>query len=114
MPKRPSAEELNAQFEMFEASVEGDLYDPARWANFYRPYGVDLGAEYNQATNSGSNDSTPAPKAAAKAPATKAPEAPEQDDDIPFEKPVQPATPAQKPKQDASDILAMIRNRKTD
>ena len=34
--------------EMFEASVDGELYDPMRWANYYRPYGMDVpeGAAY--------------------------------------------------------------------
>jgi len=43
MPKKPSAEHLNAIFEMFEASLEGELYDPERWASYYRPWGL----EYN-------------------------------------------------------------------
>ncbi len=41
MPKRPSAEALNAIFEMFEASVAGDLYDPDQWASYYRPWGLE-------------------------------------------------------------------------
>lgn len=40
MPKQPSTEELQAIKEMFEASVDGQPYDPARWAQFYRPAGV--------------------------------------------------------------------------
>lgn len=40
MPKRPTAEELEAIKEMFEASVDGLPYDPARWAAYYRPAGV--------------------------------------------------------------------------
>lgn len=41
MPKKPSAEQLNAIFEMFEASLEGELYDPERWAAYYRPWGLE-------------------------------------------------------------------------
>ncbi len=41
MPKKPSAEGLNAIFEMFEASLEGELYDPERWAAYYRPWGLE-------------------------------------------------------------------------
>lgn len=37
MPKKPSEAELNAIVEMFEASVDGELYDPERWAEFYKP-----------------------------------------------------------------------------
>ena len=41
MPKKPSAEHLNAIFEMFEASLEGELYDPDKWAAYYRPWGLE-------------------------------------------------------------------------
>lgn len=40
MPKQPTPEELTAIAEMFEASVNGEAYDPARWAFAYRPAGV--------------------------------------------------------------------------
>lgn len=117
MPKKPNAEELAAIMEMFEASVEGELYDPARWANFYRPYGVDLG-EFNPKSNNTSNGNASESKKS-----TTAKKAPveDMDDDIPFEsnaevekKAAAPAASAAKPKQDASDILAMIRQRKAD
>lgn len=40
MPKQPTPEELVAIGEMFEASLNGEAYDPARWAAYYRPAGV--------------------------------------------------------------------------
>ena len=40
MPKKPSDTELKVIFEMFEASVDGQLYDPERWADYYKPYGL--------------------------------------------------------------------------
>lgn len=40
MPKQPSEDHLRAIAEMFEASVNEEQYDPARWAEFYRPSGV--------------------------------------------------------------------------
>lgn len=40
MPKQPTPEELHAIKEMFEASVNGEAYDPDRWAFAYRPAGV--------------------------------------------------------------------------
>lgn len=40
MPKQPTPEELQAIAEMFEASVDGKPYDPAKWAFAYRPAGV--------------------------------------------------------------------------
>lgn len=41
MPKRPTPEGLNAIFEMFEASLAGELYDPEQWAKYYRPWGLE-------------------------------------------------------------------------
>jgi hypothetical protein len=112
MPKRPNADELQAIVEMFEASVDGELYDPERWAQFYRPYGVDLG-EYSQNNNS----SAPAPKAAPKISVKPAPRDEDENDDIPFKSNEEVAaeeSEAPKAKQDASDILAMIRARKSE
>lgn len=40
IPKQPTEEELNAIYEMFEASMNGEMYDPERWAKYYRPAGV--------------------------------------------------------------------------
>lgn len=45
MPKQPTEAELQAIAEMFEASVNGEQYDPARWAQFYRPAGVQAPAQ---------------------------------------------------------------------
>jgi len=42
MPKRPGIDETRAIMEMFEASVDGQLYDPEKWSKFYRPSGVQL------------------------------------------------------------------------
>ena len=39
-PKKPNAEELNAILEMFEASVDGQMYDVERFGAYYS-YGVD-------------------------------------------------------------------------
>lgn len=41
LPKKPSDEQLAAIYEMFQASVEGELYDPSRWSQFYKPFGFD-------------------------------------------------------------------------
>lgn len=40
MPKQPNEAELQAIAEMFEAAVNGEQYDPERWAFAYRPAGV--------------------------------------------------------------------------
>ena len=43
IPAKPTPEGVQAISEMFEASVNGELYDPAKWGNFYKPYGLDTG-----------------------------------------------------------------------
>ena len=40
LPKKPDEAHLNAIKEMFEASVDGEAYDADRWAQFYKPYGL--------------------------------------------------------------------------
>lgn len=52
LPAKPDAEGLNAISEMFEASVDGELYDPERWAKYYRPFGL----EYDSSDDSDSDD----------------------------------------------------------
>lgn len=110
LPKKPNAEEINAIAEMFEASVDGQLYDPERWADYYRPYGVE-------------KPDSSAPRAAAPAPAPKAKPAPKavEEDEPPFDADPAPAPKAREPepavagdgaKPSAQDILAAIRNRK--
>lgn len=46
LPKRPDADSLIVIKEMFDASINGELYDPARWGDFYKPWGLnDKGTE---------------------------------------------------------------------
>jgi len=114
LPKKPDAEHLQAIFEMFEASVDGQLYDPARFGQFYRPYGVDAPA-------------TSAPRAMAPAPAAPVAPAPVAEAAPVAPAPVAEAAPQAAPvapapavataaptsgAPSAEDILAQIRNRK--
>lgn len=110
LPKQPSEEELKVIHEMFEASVDGQLYDPSRWGNYYRPAGVQI-------------DTTGSVKPATKTSSISV----DEDDDIPFEseqprseqrEPSAANAPIQKPetqeaKPSAQDILAAIRARKS-
>lgn len=43
LPKKPNAEQLAIIYEMFQASLDGELYDPAKWAQHYKPFGFDSG-----------------------------------------------------------------------
>jgi len=113
MPKRPGKEEVDIQLEMFEASVDGQLYDPARWGNYYRPNGATF-ANSTSATNPVSAPATPAPvaeAAPAPAPATPAPVA----EAAPVAVEAAPVADASSdaPKPSVDDILSMIRNRET-
>jgi len=119
LPKQPSEAELAVIAEMFEASVDGKMYDPVRWGNFYRPAGVQIDTS-NSVPN---NNSAPAPAPrAAPAPAPVAPTptptaAPTTDTGWQDPAPAAPTpTPAPAPaaegdKPSAQDILAAIRSR---
>jgi hypothetical protein len=110
LPKKPGDVELQVLKEMFEASVDGQPYDPDRWANYFKPAGYKGGEG-----STGADDevkATPVPQAR---PAVAAPKAPvaetapwEEDAAEAAEAPVavKPAS-----SQKAEDILAMIRNR---
>lgn len=103
LPARPTQEHYQAISEMFEASVNGDLYDPARWGNYYKPYGVEVPAT---ATQPSTASAQPAP-AAESAPAQAAP-APAVES---APAPAPAAETGEAGKKSADDILAMIRNR---
>ena len=115
LPKKPDAEHLNAIFEMFEASVDGQLYDPERFGQYYRPYGVDAPATTGAKPVAAATTPTPTP---APAPAPAAPvveqataPAPTAVDMTP-EPEMATAAPAVEGQASAQDILAAIRNRK--
>lgn len=40
LPSKPNVEEVKIIFEMFEASIDGELYDSERWARYFAPYGL--------------------------------------------------------------------------
>ena len=117
LPKKPDAEHLNAIFEMFEASVDGQLYDPARFGQYYRPYGVDAPATTGAKPVAAATTPTPAP---APAPAPAAPVVEQATAPAPTAVDMTPepemataeAAPAAEGQASAQDILAAIRNRK--
>ena len=109
LPKQPTDVELKIIKEMFEASVNGQPYDPDRWASYYKPSGFQGGTG-----STGDEVATPTPVAtkpvAAPVTAAVAEDSPFDDEPAVASAPV--ATPAVKPSsQRAEDILAMIRNR---
>ena len=40
LPKRPTTDEVKVIYDMFQASVDGELYDLEKWGDHYRPFGV--------------------------------------------------------------------------
>jgi len=115
MPKKPSEDELAAIKEMFEASIDGEQYDPAKWAQFYRPAGVPA-PHSNGNTGSKSNESAPTltNEQQAQALAALAKSAPVVTETVVQEQPkVQPEvqTPAASTSTSTADLLAKIRAR---
>ena len=102
LPKKPGEVELKVIKEMFEASVDGEAYDPARWSQYYRPAGV------SQATGDPLKPSAPRhdEEEAMAAPVASAPVTPS----APAAAPVESAGSTDGASR-AQDILAMIRNR---
>jgi hypothetical protein len=102
LPKKPGDVEMRVIKEMFEASVDGQPYDTARWGQYFRPAGVNAPAGAAPAID----DEVAAPVAKAAAPA---PAAANWEDDAAEAASAPIAAP--KPAQKAEDILAMIRSR---
>jgi hypothetical protein len=40
LPQKPNVEKVKIIYEMFEASIDGEFYDPERWAQYFAPYGL--------------------------------------------------------------------------
>jgi hypothetical protein len=100
LPKKPTDVELKIIKEMFDASVDGQPYDTARWGNYYKPAGMMVNTEAVPAATAkvvdadDSDDDTPvaaAPVATSVAKIEKSAETPNV--------------------KRADDILALIRNR---
>jgi len=100
LPKKPGEVELKVMKEMFEASVDGQAYDPDKWGQYFKPAGFNAPA--------GDLEAAPAAAPAAKAAPAPQPEVHEDEDDAPAATAPVTAKPSS---QKAEDILAMIRNR---
>jgi hypothetical protein len=110
LPKKPTDVELRIIKEMFEASVDGEPYDPERWGAYYKPAG------FQGSTGESAPAATPAPVAQARPAPVATPAAAPVEEAAPWEADAAEAAeaPVVAPKpssQRAEDILAMIRNR---
>lgn len=95
MPKKPNEKELQAIFDMFEASVDGQLYDPERFGEYYKPSGMTSGND-----NEDETASKPAAQPQKTQPKKEEPVSSDVDSDS-------------NGKNKAEDILAALRKRKT-
>jgi hypothetical protein len=104
LPKKPGDAELKIMKEMFEASVEGQAYDPDKWGQYYKPYGLEIST----------GSTTAEPTAAENGASVKTPvesSTPPWEDEEPAAV-QQPVKVPSKPSSDkAADILAMIKAR---
>lgn len=56
LPKKPSEKELEVIFQMFEASLDGQQYDPDLFGEYYKPMGLEI--DSNSSKNSGETSSS--------------------------------------------------------
>ena len=105
LPKKPGEAEIKVMQEMFEASVDGEPYDPDRWSNYFRPAGM--------AARTGDPQKTASPQATAVSQSAPAPQAvsAEAPAAAPVTAPAPAAEAAPAEGGNAQDILAMIRSR---
>lgn len=123
LPKRPTPEQLAIIFEMFQDSVDGELYDPAKYAQHYKPFGFESSDDHDGDDRTRTPRATPprapapAPVAAPRpapvaAPAPVAESAPWEDDDVADDEVKEVATVSEsKAEKSPQEILAMLRNR---
>ena len=110
LPKKPDEVAQKVLAEMFEASVDGEAYDPDRWSNYFRPAGM--------AARTGDPQKAASPQATAvsqSAPAPAPAPVAETTTDTGWQEPAPaapaPAAEAAPAEGGAQDILAMIRAR---
>ena len=112
LPKRPGEEELRVMKEMFEASVNGEQYDPDRWGSYFRPAGMAAPAGGSAPASAPAPQATAAPSPAPQPTAPPPFEADSVQESAPAaSEPVE--APAAGGSQKAEDILAMIRSRQS-
>lgn len=115
LPKKPTAEEVAIIYEMFQDSVNGELYDPVKYAKYYKPYGM----EWSENKVAVERAQEPVVRVEQKETVVA-----EVSDDIPFDgddvsttvtetaSAAAVSSPSTQGKS-AEDILAMLRNRKS-
>lgn len=105
LPSKPDETSIKVMTEMFEASVDGEAYDPDAWGAYFKAPGMNTGDPVKAPASApaASTVETPAPQPSAVVTETVA-------EDPPFDPDPTPA-PATESAPASSDILAMIRAR---
>lgn len=120
LPKRPTPDQLGIMFDMFQASLDGDLYDPAAWAQHYKPFGFDSSSTDDADGGEGKRArAAPAPRVQVpvQQPKPVAPVVQESHDDTSEDETEAPARVEETASAGATtgkspqEILAMLRNR---
>jgi hypothetical protein len=115
LPKKPSESELRIMKDMFEASVDGRMYDPDKWAAYYKPWGLQSSgsSEDAEAADYDETVSTTKSKPVSVAVSSKTVVKPTSDDTPPWEETAttEVKVPAKQTSEKAQDILALIRSR---
>jgi hypothetical protein len=114
LPKKPTAEEVDVIYNMFQDSVNGELYDNDKYGNFFRPIGQAAPAKVQTPSAPAQATATPVAQPTAPAVETPAPAV----ETAPVAQPVTETASAsaentsnETGKASADDILQMIRNR---
>lgn len=122
LPKRPTPEQLAIIYDMFLASMDGELYDPEAWSQHYKPFGFDAA----DPAEDGGEGRTPRAPAPVSRPTTVAPRAtpapvPAVKEEVESDDPPFDADPPKEEKvtetatatagKSPQEILAMLRNR---
>ena len=104
-PKKPTETELTIMKQMFEDSVNGEAYDPAKYGQYFKPSGMTTGTTATQV-----NVATPTAPAEAAKPAEPVTESKPAEQTQPSSQPTAQAS-AESSSSRAEDILKLIRSR---
>jgi hypothetical protein len=107
LPKKPSETELKIIHQMFEASVDGQPYDPDMFEQYYRPAGM----QFSGSSNRSASAAAPAPAPQPAAPVVESTTDTGWQDTTPA--PAADTSASASGDTKTADILAMIRQRKT-
>ena len=115
LPAKPSQTEVGIIAEMFEASVDGELYDPDRFAEYFRPWGMDKPA------SDSTSDATVVPQrqASKEAESSEVPDKADKKEELASAEPAKESTAKESTANESSAndkhaaILAMIKNRQS-